>query len=233
MALLRDYVAKRPVVLTAYAHQIGNPDTPTLIQVTEAMDFCAANGIPCITSREAFGAPKVVNAGFESGLDGWVTILAGAAAVGTTVDTVADAPSAGLSGTNSLRIISPNTALPADSVKVLQTVPVKGNRAYTMSARLRHDVGAAGTGRFSVRINEYDRNGVSIAGRSVRGAIGSGTVWTQSLATPAVDVASYTLAGKTHPDTRYVEVGLYLQELTGTFYADHVYFGPTSEGLLG
>jgi peptidoglycan/xylan/chitin deacetylase (PgdA/CDA1 family) len=232
---LLQYAARRRIIISPYAHQAGNPDTPTLAQITEAMDFCATNGIPCLTTREAFPGPKVVNPGFEDGLNGWVTILAGAAAGDATVDVVTDAPGAGLPGTKSLRIISPSTTTSSDSVKVFQTLPVEPNRAYSLSARIRNDVGAAqfGSGRLSVRINEYNAVGVTVTGRSVRAAGGLSTVWAQSAVAPtATDIAA-TLVGKTHPDTRYMEVGIYLQEATGTFYADHVYFGPTEEGLLG
>lgn len=232
MALLRDHVRRRPVILTAYAHQIGNPDTPTLAQVTEAMDYCAANGIPCLTSTEGLPGTKVVNPGFEDGLDGWTVINAGAAASGTTVDTVADAPAAGLPGTKSLRVISPNTTTSGDSVHIFQTIPAKPLMAYSLSARVRHDGTPAGAGKFSVRLNEFNALGGSIASRNVRGTASTGA-WAQSTAAPPADATAYIAAGRTHPDCAFVTVGLYLQELTGTFYADHVHFGPTADGLLG
>lgn len=233
MALLRDYVMKRPVILTAYAHQIGNSDTPTLTQVTEAMDFCAANGIPCITAREAFSGPKIVNSGFESGLDGWTVVTAGAAATGLTVDTLTDTPVAGLPGTKSLRIISPNTPTAGDSVHVFQTVPVEPNRLYSLSGRVRHDAGASGTGTgVKVRINEYAADGSVISGRSANGNA-SGLTWGQSSVTPTALNDGATVAGRSHPDARYWTVGLWVSTVTGTFYADHMYFGPTLEGLLG
>lgn len=234
MALLRDHVRRRPVTLPVYAHQIGNPDTPTLLQVTEALDYCRDNGIPCLTTSEAFPGPKVVNPGFESGLDGWTVITAGAAAGAgvTTVDTVADAPAAGLPGTQSLRIISPATTTASDSVHVFQTVPAKPLTSYAVSARVRHDGVPVGTGKFSVRINEFNAMGGSIASRSVRGSASTGA-WAQSSAVPPNDAVWAVASGKTHPDCAYVTVGVYLQELTGTFYADHVHFGPLVDGLLG
>lgn len=226
-----DMVRRRPVVLTAYAHQMGNSDTPTQAQIEEAMDFCVTHGIPCITSKDAIPGPKIVNPGFEDGLNGWTVSLAGAAVAGTTVDTVAQAPPDGMSGTQSLRIISPNTTTNADSVDVSQIVPALPNRAYSLSARIRHDA-AAGVGRLSVRIFEYNALGAQVRG-ALRGNPGSSPAWVQTTVTPtATDIAA-TLVGKTHPDTRFVRCGLYLQESAGTFYADHVYFGPTEEGLLG
>ena len=228
---LLDMVRRRPVVLTAYAHQIGNSDTPTQVQVDEAMDFCVAHGIPCITSAEAIPGPKIINPGFEDGLNGWNVSFAGAAVGTTTVDTVAQAPPDGMSGTQSLRIISPNTTTSADSVDISQLVPALPNRAYSLSARIRHDA-AAGTGRLSVRMFEYNSVGAQVRG-ALRGNPGSSPTWVQTVVTPtATDIAA-TLVGKTHPDTRFVRAGLYLQESAGTFYADHVYFGPTEEGLLG
>lgn len=234
MALLREHVARRPVTLTAYAHQIGNSDTPTLAQVTEAMDFCVDYGIPCITTAEALPGPKIVNPGFESGLDGWTVITAGAAAAGTTVDTIADPPAAGLSGTQSLRIISPNTTTLGDSVHVFQTIPVKPLTSYSLSARVRHESVDAGTGKFSVRLNEFNAMGGSLTplNRATRGTA-STAAWAQSSVAPVAEAGEYVLAGKTHPDTRYVTVGLYVQQIAGTFYADHVHFGPTQDGLLG
>jgi peptidoglycan/xylan/chitin deacetylase (PgdA/CDA1 family) len=234
MALLRDHVRRRPVVLPVYAHQIGNPDTPTLEQVTEALDYCLEHGIPCLTTSEALPGPKLVNPGFEDGLDGWTVITAGAAngAGVTTVDTVTDAPATGLSGTRSLRIVSPATTTSSDSVHVFQTVPAKPFTAYTVSARIRHDGAPPGTGKFSVRINEFNAMGGSIAGRSVRGTASTGA-WAQSTAVPPPDAVWTAASGKTHPDCAYVTVGVYLQELTGTFYADHVHFGPAVDGLLG
>lgn len=232
MQLLQDYVAKRGGVLTSYAHQIGNSDTPTLAMVTEAMDFCAANGIPCIRADEAFPAPKVINPGFENSVAGWTIVTAGAATAGTTIDVIDDPPVLGLPGTKSLRIISPNTATSGDSVHVFQTIPVRPLTAYTLSGRVRYDAGVAGVGKWSVRINEFNEAGNSIASRSVRGSA-AGAVWTQSTATPPADAVWTPATLHTHPDTRYMTVGFYLQELTGTFYADHLYFGPTEEGLLG
>jgi peptidoglycan/xylan/chitin deacetylase (PgdA/CDA1 family) len=232
MALLRDHVRRRPVTLPVYAHQIGNADTPTLEQVTEALDYCWANGIPCLTTEEALPGPKVVNPGFESGLDGWTVITAGAAAAGTTIDTIADAPAAGLPGTQSLRIVSPNTTTAADSVHVFQTVPAKPLTAYSVSARVRHDAAPVGTGKFSVRLNEFNAMGGSIASRSIRGSA-STAAWAQSSAVPATDAVWAVATGKTHPDCAYMTVGVYLQELTGTFYADHVHFGLAADGLLG
>lgn len=237
MALLKDHVRRRPVILTAYAHQMGNPDTPTQAMIEEAMNYCQANGIPCITTAQALPGPKVVNPGFESDLDGWTVINAGAAATGTTVDVITDAPGAGLSGTKSLRIISPNTTTTADSVHVFQTLPARPLTAYSLSARIRHDgtPGGAGTGtsKYSVRINEFNSVGGSIASRSVRGNISTGS-WAQSSCTlTTADATNYVALGHTHPDCRYVTIGLYIQEYTGTFYADHVHFGPTEDGLLG
>lgn len=232
MRLLRDYVAKRAGVLVSYAHQIGNSDTPTMAQVLEAMDFCAANGIPCITAAEAFPAPKVVNPGFENGLDGWTVVTAGAATSGTTVDVIDDAPGTGLPGTKSLRIMSTNTNSSSDSVHVFQTIPVRPLTSYSLSGRVRYDAGVAGVGKWSVRINEFNEAGNSIASRSVRGTA-AGAAWGQSSAAPAADAVWTPASGKTHPDARYMTIGFYLQELTGTFYADHLYFGPTEEGLLG
>ncbi|MCA1841572.1 MAG: hypothetical protein LC792_00005, partial [Actinobacteria bacterium] len=232
MQLLKDYVAKRGGVLTSYAHQIGNSDTPTLAMVTEAMDFCAANGIPTITAAEAIPGPKIVNPGFENSITGWTVVTAGAATGSTTIDVIADPPVLGLPGANSLRIISPNTATPSDSVHVFQTIPVRPFTSYTLSGRVRYDAGVAGVGKWSVRINEFNEAGNSVASRSVRGSA-AGAVWTQSTAVPPVDAVWATASGRTHPDTRYMTVGFYLQELTGTFYADHLYFGPTEEGLLG
>lgn len=232
MRLLKDYVVKRGGLLTAYAHQIGNGDTPTLAQVTEAMDFCAVNGIPCITSAEAFPGQRIVNPGFEFDLDGWTVAKVGAVGTTATVDTPADAPAAGLSGTKSLRIVAPAGMTAGDNVHVFQTIPVRPGAAYSLSARVRHDAGPVGAGKFSVRINEYDRMGAVIAGRSVRGTA-SGLAWAQSSAAPAVDAVNYVLAGRTEPNAAYMSVGLFVQEFSGTFYADHVYFGPTEEGLLG
>lgn len=232
MQLLRNYVAKRHGLLSVYAHQIGNPDTPTLVQVTEALDFCQAAGIPCITEREMFPAPKIINPGFESGLDGWITITAGTVGNTAVADVIADAPATGLSGTNSLRITAPAGMTAGDSVHVFQTIPVRPNVAYSLSARIRHDGVPVGAGKFSVRINEYNEAAGTIAGRSVRGTASTGA-WAQSSATPAADAPNYTVAGKTGPDTRYMTVGLYVQEYSGVFYADHVNFAPTEEGLLG
>lgn len=232
MRLLKDYVVKRSVIISPYAHQVGNPDTPTLAQITEAMDFCAANGIPCITVAEAFPAPKIVNPGFEFGLDGWTILTAGAAIGTAVVDTPADAPYPGLPGTKSLRVVSPNTTTSGDSVHIFQTVPARPLTSYSVSAKVRYDAGVVGAGKWSVRINEFNEAGGSIASRSVRGSA-SGAAWGQSSATPPADAVWTPATLKTHPDCRYVTVGLYLQELTGTFWADHVYFGPTEEGLLG
>lgn len=237
MLLLKDHVRRRPVILTAYAHQVGAAGTPTLTQVTEALDYCQANGIPCLTTAQAFPGPKLINPGFEDGLEGWTTLLAGAAATGTTVDVITDTAAAGMTGTKSLRIISPNTTTSADSVRVFQVVPAKPMTAYSVSARVRHDgtPGGLGTGasKFSVRINEYNSVGGSIASRNIRGNISTGS-WAQS-STPAqtADATNYVAAGHTHPDCRYVEVSLYVEQYTGTFYADHVHFGPTEDGLLG
>lgn len=229
---LLQLVRRRPIILPVYAHQIGNADTPTLAQVTEAMDYCLVAGIPCLTTTEAFPGPKVINPGFENGLAGWTVILAGAAASGTTVDTITDTPAAGLPGTKSLRIISPNTTTASDSVHVFQTVPAKPMTSYTVSARVRHDATPVGAGKFSVRINEFNAMGGSVAGRSVRGSA-STAAWAQSSAVPPADAVWTVASGKTHPDTAYVTIGLYLQELTGTFYADHVHFGLAADGLLG
>lgn len=232
MQLLRNYVAKRSGLLSVYAHQIGNPDTPTMAQVTEALDFCKAAGIPCITEREMFPAPKIVNPGFESGLDGWVIVTAGTVGNTAVVDVIADAPATGLNGTNSLRITAPAGMTSSDSVHVFQTIPVRPSTAYSLSARIRHDGAPVGAGKYSVRINEYNEAGNTVAGRSVRGTA-STAAWAQSSATPAADATIYTVAGKTAPDTRYMTVGLYVQEYSGVFYADHVNFAPTEEGLLG
>jgi peptidoglycan/xylan/chitin deacetylase (PgdA/CDA1 family) len=228
-----DMVRRRPIVLTAYAHQIGNPDTPTQAQVDEAMDFCVAHGIPCITAKEAIPGHKIVNPGFETGIDGWVVTTAGAGATGLTVDTVTDAPSTGLPGTKSLRIISPSTATASDTVQVRQTVPVRGGWAYTLSGRTRHDATPVGAGAgVKIRINEYFEDGSIIASRNVSSAA-SGLAWAQVSATPTALNDGATIAGRSHPDARYWEVGLYVNNVTGTFYADHLYFGPTQEGLLG
>ncbi|WP_405056975.1 polysaccharide deacetylase family protein [Kribbella sp. NBC_01505] len=233
MALLRDHVLRRPVTLTAYAHQIGNADTPTEAQVLEALDFCGANGIPCLTIGEVTPGPLVVNGGFENGLDGWTVTKVGAANTGATiVESATDVPSAGLSGTMSLKITSPNTTTNADSVSVAQVVPVKGFTSYSLSARVRHDATPTGTGKFSVRINEYDGQGNTITGRSFRGNA-STTSWGQTVITPPADATWAVASGKTHPDTRFMRVDLYLQELTGVFYADHVHLGETPDGLLG
>jgi peptidoglycan/xylan/chitin deacetylase (PgdA/CDA1 family) len=233
MLLLKDHVRRRPVILTAYAHQVGAAGTPTLAQVTEALDYCQANGIPCLTTSQAFPGPKLVNPGFEDGLDGWTNLNAGAAVTGTTVDTVTDTAAAGINGTKSLRIISPNTAISADSVHVFQTVPARPLTGYSISARVRHDGTPVGAGKFSVRINEFNSQGGTITARSVRGSA-STAAWAQSsAAATTADATNYVAAGHTHPDCRYVTVGLYVQELTGTFYADHVHFGPTEDGLLG
>lgn len=234
MQILRDYVLKRPVILTAYAHQIGNPDTPTLVQVTEAMDFCQANGIPCLTTAQAFPGPKVVNAGFESATDGWVVITAGAGATGLTVDSFTDTPSAGLAGTKSLRVISPSTATTSDTVEVVQTFPVEGDRPYTFSGRIRHDPTPVGTGAgIKLRMNEIAGDGTVISGRSVSGAA-STAAWTQGTVTPTALNDGRTIAGRSHPEARYWEVGIRINNVTGTFYADHMYFGPTdAAGALG
>lgn len=232
MQLLRNYVAKRSGLLSVYAHQIGNPDTPTMLQVTEALDFCQAAGIPCITEREMFPAPKIVNPGFEDGLNGWTIITAGTIGNTAVTDVIADAPATGLSGTNSLRITAPAGMTSSDSVHVFQTIPVRPDTAYSVSARVRHDATPVGAGKYSVRINEYNEAGGSVPNRSLRGTA-STTSWAQSSVTPAADATIYTLAGKVSSDTRYVTVGLYVQELSGVFYGDHVYFGPTEEGLLG
>jgi peptidoglycan/xylan/chitin deacetylase (PgdA/CDA1 family) len=234
MRILKDYVLKRPVILTAYAHQIGNPDTPTLIQVTEAMDYCQANGIPCLTSAQAFPGPKVVNAGFENSIDGWVVITAGTGATGLTVDSFTDAPSAGLPGTKSLRVISPNTPTTNDTVEVMQTFPVDGDRPYTFSGRIRHDPTPVGVGAgVKLRINEMAADGTVISGRAVSGAA-STTAWTQGTVTPAALNDGRTIAGRSHPEARYWEVGVRINNVTGTFYADHLYFGPTeAAGAIG
>lgn len=231
MRLLKDFVVKRGGSISPYAHQVGNADTPTLIQITEALDFCAANGIPCVTAAEMFPAPKIVNPGFESGLDGWTVITAGAAGT-AVVDTPVDAPYPGLNGTHSLRVVSPNTTTSGDSVHIFQTIPVRPLTAYQISAKMRYDATPVGVGKWSVRINEFNERGGSIASRSVRGSA-AGAVWGQSSATPPADAVWPPATLHTHPDARFATVGLYLQELTGTFYADHVYFGPTEEGLLG
>ncbi|GAB3830172.1 polysaccharide deacetylase family protein [Kribbella italica] len=227
MAILRDQVMANAVTLTTYAHQIGNPDTPTEEQVLEALDFCEANGIPCLTTAEALPGPKVVNGGFENDLVGWTVITAGAAATGTTVSVVDDAPATGLNGSKSLRIVSPNTTTSSDSVTVSQTVAVQGGRSFALSAQIRHEGTPTGTGKFSVRINEFDENGTSIPGRSVRGTA-STSAWAQSTAWPGESTAGASYVGVLHPDTRLVQVALYVQEAAGTFYADHVYFGPTT-----
>jgi peptidoglycan/xylan/chitin deacetylase (PgdA/CDA1 family) len=235
MALLRDYVAKRSVVLPAYAHQVGNPDTPTLVQITEAMDFCVANGIQCITEREAFPGPKVVNAGFEDGIDGldaWTIITAGTVGNTAVVDVIVDPPSAGLAGSKSLRITAPPGMTSADSVHVFQTVPVTPNMAYSISGRVRHDLTPVGAGKFSVRINEYNEAAGTIAGRSVRGSA-STAAWAQSSGTPAADAVNYVVAGRTSGDARLITVGFYVQEFSGVFYGDHLAFFPTEEGLIG
>lgn len=229
-----EVVRHRPVLLTAYAHQIGNPDTPTLAQVTEAMDFCVANGIPCLTSAEALPGPKIANPGFESGIDGWTVITAGTGATGLTVDTVTDPPATGLGGTKSLRIIAPNTTTTADTVEVVQTIPVEGSRLYTLSGRIRHDPGVVGAGAgVKVRINEFAADGTTIAGRSVNGAA-STTAWTQGVVTPTALNDGLTVAGRSHPEARYWELILRVNNVTGTFYADHMHFGPTeAAGALG
>lgn len=227
MQVLRDYVAKRGAILTAYAHQVGNPDTPTLVQITEAMDFCSANGIPCITSAEAFPGQKVVNPGFESGIDGWTVITAGTGATGLTVDSFTDAPSAGLPGTKSLRIIAPNTTTAADTVEVVQTIPVEGNRPYTFSGRIRHDAGVVGAGAgVKLRINEMYGDGSVIGGRAGNSAA-STTAWTQATMTPTALNDGLTVAGRSHPEARYWELIVRVNNVTGTFYADHLHFGPT------
>lgn len=232
MRLLKDYVSKRGVILTVYAHQIGNPDTPTMDQVKEALDYCATAGIPAITAREAFAGPKMVNPLFDSGLDGWTVVKAGAAAgAGSTVDVATDAPGNGYPGSNSLRIVSANTTTVNDSVHVFQTIPVQPNRNYSLSGRVKQE-GSAGAGKFSVRINEFNEAGGSVASRSVRGSAATG-FWGQSSAAPTDATFGAAWVGRTHPDTRYATVGFYLQELTGTFYGSHLYFGPTEEGLLG
>lgn len=234
MRLLKDYVVKRPVVLTAYAHQIGNPDTPTMAQVQEAMDYCQAQGIPCLTTTQAFPAPKVINAGFENSTDGWVVITAGAGATGLVVASIADAPSAGLPGTNSLQIISPGTATTADTAEVMQTFPVEGDRPYTFSGRIRHDPTPVGVGAgLKLRINEMAGDGTVIASRAASSSA-STTAWTQATVTPSALNDGRTIAGRSHPEARYWEVGVRLNNVTGTFYADHLYFGPTdAAGALG
>lgn len=233
MSLLKDHVRRRPVVLTVYTHQLDSSDSPTTAQFLEAVNYCQSAGIPCLTTADALPGPKLVNPGFESGLDGWTTLLAGAAATGTTVDVITDTAAAGLTGTKSLRIISPNTTTAADSVHVFQTVPAKPLTAYSISARVRHDATPVGAGKFSVRINEFNAMGGSITSRNVRGTT-STTSWAQSSVAPTTaDAVNYVAAAHTHPDCRYVTVGLYLESWTGTFYADHVYFGPTEDGLIG
>jgi hypothetical protein len=236
MRLLKDFVAKRGGFIAPYAHQVGNSDTPTLVQITEAMDFCAANGIPCITAAEMFPAPKIINPGFEFGIDGWTVIPAGAAVGTAIVDVIADTPYPGLPGLNSLRLSSPNTTTASDSVRIFQVIPARPLTAYSLTAKLRMDPGFVSTGtanaKWCVRINEYNETGNTIAARNVQGS-GAGTVWGQSLAQPRTDAVWTPATLHTHPDCRFVSAELYLQEIAGVFYADHVYFGPTEEGLLG
>jgi hypothetical protein len=121
----------------------------------------------------------------------------------------------------------------SDSVHVFQTIPVRPNVAYSLSARVRHDGTPVGIGKFSVRINEYNEAGGSVPSRNIRGTA-STNAWVQSSVAPGpADPANYLVVGKTHPDTRYITAGLYVQEYSGVFYADHVNFAPTEEGLLG
>jgi hypothetical protein len=234
MSLLKDHVRRRPVVLTVYTHQLDSSDSPTATQFLEAINYCQANGIPCLTSADALPGPKVINAGFEDGLDGWtVTPTNTAPALAAVVDVITDTAASGLAGTKSLRLQTANMTS-ADSVHILQLIPVKGDFGYTASARIRHDGTPTGAGKFSIRINEYDGMGAAITGtsRSVRGTA-STSAWAQSSAVPPVDATTYVLAGRTRSETRYMTVGLYIQEYNGTFYADHVHFGPTEDGLLG
>jgi peptidoglycan/xylan/chitin deacetylase (PgdA/CDA1 family) len=211
---IRSFVVHQPVVLPVYAHQPGNPDTPTLAQVTEAMDLCAQLGIPCLTASEALPGPYLANPGFEASLNGWTVLTAGA---GGTAQSVADAPSAGLPGTNSLRIDIGANPVAGTSVSVFQIMRVQGGTSYTVGGRIRH-ANLTGTGKYSLRINEYDKDGTAIASKSLRGTA-STTDW-----------ALQTMTAVTDPLTKSMRCDFYAQDVGGQFYADHAFFGPTAEG---
>ncbi len=243
MAILRDQVFTQGLVIPTYAHQVGNPDTPTEAQVLEALDFCEANGIRTLTARDALPGPMLVNPGFEDGLNGWTVIKAGTGGTASVVEVATDAPATGFGGTKSLKLTSAASTT-SDSVRIVQSVAVDPRERYTFSGQIRHDADKAGTGFFSLRVNEYDENGRSLTGRNFR-SNGSTTTWAQTLgvATSPADPDpggplarpdfAYLPPNSLHPDCRIVEIGLYITNATGTFYADHIHFGPTRNGVLG
>jgi peptidoglycan/xylan/chitin deacetylase (PgdA/CDA1 family) len=231
MEILRSLV-HTDVTVPVYTHQVGNSDSPTEAQVLEALDYCASRGIRTLTARDATPAPMILNPSFERGLDGWTVIPGGTGGSASVVEVVEDVPALGLGGTHSLRITSAASTT-SDSVRVLQTVPVRPGEQYVLSGRLRHDGDKSGSGTFTLRLNEYDAIGKTVSGRNIRSAA-SGSDWTAVSLQPTTPTeATWLPPNSFHPDTRLVEVEVYLSNVTGTFYADHIHFGPVRNGILG
>jgi len=208
--------ASQPVLVVIYGHDPGNSSgafstDPSATEVAEAFDLCASLGVPMLTLAEALPSSPaaLVNGGFENGLSGWLVTNSGA----YTVESITDAPLAGLPGTKSLHIL----ATGATTCFVEQIIPVDPSRPFNLSYRYRT---VSGAGHYHV-VKEYGADG-TVGTQTNSGAFGAAnTTWT--LGNRDVTLAATCVA-----------VGIIFGSTAATeVYIDHVHTGYQAWGKFG
>jgi peptidoglycan/xylan/chitin deacetylase (PgdA/CDA1 family) len=212
--------AEAPVIVVICGHDPGQAagssvGSPTLSQLTEAMTLANTLGVPCLTAAEAFPTmPQLADMGFEDpDLGPWRTISNTGSPV-ATVASVVDTPDTNMPGARSLKI----SATDAATVCCIgQQAPVIPGIDYTFAARVRV-AGTSGAGTYRLRITQLGTGSLTQPSSS---AITS-TSWT---------TASVTLTAQATAHAFQLE--FLVNGMAGDFYADHVWFGPTSQGSGG
>jgi peptidoglycan/xylan/chitin deacetylase (PgdA/CDA1 family) len=207
----------QPVILTAFAHDLGTAGAPTLAQAQEAMNLAASLGIPCLRFNEAFpGGSLLRDPGFEDPtLSAWTQTIYGTPSGTVTYESIADTPNTGMPGTNSLHLALTNAL---DGVSAGQLVPLLPNRVYNLSGNVRRNL-VSGTGYAAFRLRQRDANG---------GALGTLQA-NFSSATWGIQNTQWT----TDPAAAWGTFDVIAYQYVGDAWVDHLDLRIQTEGSFG